>query len=297
MEISVSSWSFQQYIRAGKMTHFDCLAKAKELGFSAIEFTDLGGETPEEQKEEAKKLRAEADRLGMKIIAYTIGANLYSETAKGRAEEVRRLKGQVDIARILGAGILRHDFCYKLYERGYGRSFDQMLPVLARSARQVTKYAQRFGIRTCTENHGRVAQDSERVERIFNAVHHDNYGLLVDIGNFACVDEDSALAVSRVAPYAIHVHVKDMYKSDVRTDVIRSMTRGGRYIRGATLGEGAIPVKRCLRILMNKGPGGGSYDGYLTIEYEGVEDCLEGIAKSRAYLENVLAELTAEMTE
>ena len=33
MKVSVSSYSFMQYVWAGKMTQFDCVAKAKELGF------------------------------------------------------------------------------------------------------------------------------------------------------------------------------------------------------------------------------------------------------------------------
>ena len=43
MKISVSSYSYQQYIRAGKMTQLDCVARAKDLGFDAIEFIDLDG--------------------------------------------------------------------------------------------------------------------------------------------------------------------------------------------------------------------------------------------------------------
>ena len=31
MKISVSSYSFHQYIKAGKLTQFDCVAKAKEM--------------------------------------------------------------------------------------------------------------------------------------------------------------------------------------------------------------------------------------------------------------------------
>lgn len=41
MKISVSSYSFQQYIGAKKMTQLDAVAKAHELGFEAIEFIDL----------------------------------------------------------------------------------------------------------------------------------------------------------------------------------------------------------------------------------------------------------------
>ena len=64
MKISVSSYSFAQYVGAGKMTQLDCVSKAKEMGFDAIEFTDIHGTDFDEQLENAKKLRAEAERVG-----------------------------------------------------------------------------------------------------------------------------------------------------------------------------------------------------------------------------------------
>ena len=41
MKISVSSYSFQQYIGTGRMSHFDTIRKAQEMGFEAIEFLDM----------------------------------------------------------------------------------------------------------------------------------------------------------------------------------------------------------------------------------------------------------------
>ena len=38
MKISVSAYSFQQYISAGKMSVMDTVKKAHEMGFEAIEF-------------------------------------------------------------------------------------------------------------------------------------------------------------------------------------------------------------------------------------------------------------------
>ena len=59
MKISVSSYSFQQYIRAGKLSQLDTVKAAYDLGLRAIEFIDLCPEqgkapTLEEQKEYAK---------------------------------------------------------------------------------------------------------------------------------------------------------------------------------------------------------------------------------------------------
>lgn len=287
MKISVSSYSFAQYIRDGKLTQLSCIEKAKEMGFDAIEFTDIDGAGDlEKQKENAKLLREKADELGFDINAYTIGANLAKPTEEERKAEIERLKGQLDVAKILGAKVMRHDVCYSLGKTGFSRSFDLMLPYLADSARQVTEYGAALGIRTCSENHGYIAQDSDRMERLFNAVNHDNYGLLIDMGNFTCVDEDHALAVSRLAPYAVHVHAKDMRIRSVPTGVCNAMTRGGNYFCGVAVGEGDVPVKKCLNILKRAG-----YEGYLSIEFEGVEDCIAGISRGLANLRGFLAEI------
>ena len=288
MKISVSSYSYSQYIREGKLTQLTAIDKAKEMGFDAIEFIDIDGVgNLELQKENAAKLKARADELGMVINAYTIGANLAKLTEEERAAEVERLKGQLDVAKILGAGVMRHDVCYTLGKTGFTRSFDLMLPYLADSARKVTEYGATIGIKTCSENHGYIAQDSDRMERLFNAVNHDNYGLLVDMGNFTCVDEDHALAVSRVAPYAVHAHAKDMkiHKS-VPYGCCQAMTRGGNYFCGTAIGEGDVPVKQCLNILKRAG-----YEGYLSIEFEGKGDCVDGIARGFANLKQMMAEI------
>ncbi len=290
MKISVSSYSFAQYMKNGKMTQLDVPSKAKEIGLGAVEFTDLEpceNPTLEQQKQYASEIRAEADKLGMDINAYTIRGNLYHDNAEDNAREVERLCGQLDVAKILGVSVMRHDVCYSLGKTGNSRSFDLMLPTIADNARKITEYGAKLGIKTCTENHGYIAQDSIRVEKLFNAVNHDNYGLLVDMGNFLCVDENPVTAVSRVAPYAVHAHCKDMYISDKSGN--GSMTRGGNFFKGAIIGCGVVPVKQCIRILKRAG-----YDGYLSIEFEGSEDCIYGITKGYENLKRFIAEVEAE---
>ena len=282
MKISVTSYSFQQYLNAGKTDHLGMIDKAHELGLDGIEFTPLPGETFEERCELAKKLRERADELGMPIVSYTVNADLYKGSDEADKAEVERIKGQLDIAKILGVPVLRHDVCWSVPKTGAVRSFDQMLPTIVKNAREITEYAASLGIRTCSENHGYVAQDSDRMERLFNTVGHENYGLLVDIGNFSCVDEDNVTAVSRVAPYAIHAHAKDFHLSKDKKEGY-GQTRGCNYFKGAILGEGDVDVKRCVEVLKRAG-----YDGYLSIEFEGSEDCIEGISKGHEYLKSLI---------
>ena len=268
------------------MTAFECVAKAKEMGFDGIEFTDLPGETLEDQKKLAAEIRDEAARVGIEINAYTIGANLYRDTDEESDAEVSRLCSQLDVAKILGATVMRHDVCYKLGTTGNSRSFDLMLPTIAKNARRVTEYGASIGVKTCSENHGYISQDSDRVERLFNAVAHDNFGLLVDMGNFVCADENPITAVSRVAPYAVHVHIKDMMVRSEPTGRCKNMTRGGNYFCGTVVGEGDVPVLQCLRIMKRAG-----YDGYVSLEYEGAEDCITGIARGLANVKEYLTKI------
>ena len=284
MKISVSSYSFQQDIRAGKMTQFDCVSKAKEIGFDAIEFTDLLAKDLEEQKEMAGKIREEADRVGIEINAYTIMGCLYKDTREEMDKEIERLKGQLKVAQILGVKLVRHDAFGGLGKTGNARSFDLMLPTVAENTRKVTEYAQTLGIKTCSENHGYLAQDSDRMERFFNAVNHDNFGLLVDMGNFICVDENPATAVSRLAPYAVHVHAKDMIVREEPFTGYKMMTRGGNYLVSVAIGEGDVPVEKCLRILKRVG-----YDGYLSLEYDWTGDCVEVVTKGLKNLKKYIA--------
>lgn len=288
MKVAVTAYSFHQYIAAGKMTQLETVKAAHELGFDAMEFTDISGsDNYELQVENAKKIRAEADKYGIKIIAYAIGANLNKPTEEEKAAEVERLKGQVDIAAILGAPVMRHDVTYGLGKTANTRSFDLCLPSMAKMAREVAEYAKTKGVMTCSENHGYIFQDSDRVERFFNAVAHENYGVLLDLGNMMCADEDPRLAASRLAPYAIHVHAKDMI---VREKKLRSLrcfeTRGKNYLVPVALGEGDVKLDKSLQILKAAG-----YDGYLSVEYEAAHDCIEGIRFGKEYLESLIASL------
>ncbi len=287
MKLSVSSYSYNQYLSEGKLTQLDTVRLAAQMGFDGIEFTELAPHTLSEQCAYARQIRNAAREYGIEIVAYAVGASLYRGSTEADAKETERLCGQLEVAAELGAPIMRHDICYseKVGERTVG--FSRMLETIADNARAVAERASSLGIRTCTENHGYVAQDSDRLEALFAAVAHESFGLLVDIGNFACVDEDSASAVSRLAPYAIHVHAKDFrkyaYGAPIPSGEKAFATRGKNHLCGCVIGEGDIPVEQCLAILSGTG-----YDGYITVEYEGAEDCMAGIARGKANIGRML---------
>jgi len=275
MKISVSSYSFHQL----KREPAQLIGLAKELGFCAIEYTEL-------PREEAPRLREESRAQALPILCYTVGADFLR--AQRLEDEVDRLRGQVDIAAILGAKLMRHDATGGFdMPRATYQGFAQALPILARGCRAVTEYAAARGIATMVENHGFFCQDSGRVAALVGAVAHPNFGALVDVGNFLCADEDPAKATGVLAPMAKHVHAKDFHVKPGTCDDPGEgwfRSRGGNYLRGAIAGHGEVPLRQCLGNLKRAG-----YDGYVSIEFEGMEECLKALRIGRENLERYCA--------
>lgn len=275
MKFSVSTYSYCRIIGSGEKTLIECIALAKETGFDGIEFVEFDVPEGMTKKEYAKLLREECEKYGVEPVSYTIGADFLHGSDGDIDKEIARLKEEVEVGAVLGVKLMRHDATrgYDAQNRGF-KGFDDALPLIIKGCSEVTEYAKTFGIKTMIENHGFFCQESIRVEKIVGGVKNDNFGLLVDIGNFMCADENPIEAVGRLAPYAFHVHAKDFHKKNGNAPFFCDgffKTRGGTYLRGAIIGHGDVPVYQCLSTLVANG-----YDGYVTVEFEGIEDQITG---------------------
>lgn len=290
MKIAVSSWSFHQYVNQGKLDYISIIEKAKELGFDAIEYIDLI--TPEcvSEYDYAVQIRKECEKNDIIVSNYTIFADLLNAPDNAK-DEIERLKRKIDIAEVLGSKNLRHDVAtgFKEGNPRNQRGFRDVVDYMAESCRKVTEYAEEKGIRTMVENHGVFSQDAERVELLINKVGHKNFGWLCDMGNFLCADENPAISVGKAAPYVFYAHAKDFIVKDgngCNPGEGFFKSRAANYLRGTIIGHGDVPVKQCLSILKNAG-----YDGYLGIEFEGMEDCIKGIKIGYDNLKRYLEEI------
>lgn len=272
MKTCVSSYSYGGYASEEKLGMLGIIDHAKSVGFDGIEFVEGAWQNDPRRVSE---MREHCEKVGITPVAYLTGADFLNNGSADGKEEIARLKGLVDMAATLGVSLMRHDVTGGIRTRKYGIGYDDVLPVLAERIREVTEYAAEKGIRTMTENHGFFSQDANRVEKLINAVGHPNFGALVDMGNFLCADENPNISVGIMAPYAFHVHAKDFFvKSGLEPNPgdgwFRS--RGGNYLRGAIIGHGDARVAQSIGTMVRSG-----YDGYITIEFEGMEDNLRGI--------------------
>lgn len=285
MKVGVSTYSFGRYVE--ELGIIGVLDKIKEFGGEAVDFVAFEKDDHAKALELAAQFKEHMDEIGLLPGCFCVGSNFLT---KDRSAEVERLCRDADIARVLGTK-MRFDVAYGFSpEVKIKRSYDSFLESGAVDyIRQVVDYSESIGVETCTENHGIFSQDSSRVEKLINAVNRENFGALVDIGNFACADEPSDKAVGIMAQYARHAHAKDFhYRPGYLDDPGEGWfkTRNENWLKGTVIGHGDIPIKQCLRILKKNG-----YDGILAIEFEGNEDPLFGVRVGIANLKRFIEDI------
>ncbi|MBO9608850.1 MAG: sugar phosphate isomerase/epimerase [Paenibacillaceae bacterium] len=285
MQIGISSYSFSQAIKAGEMTLIQVLEWAADKGCEHVEIVPIGFAL-EDSPALIDEVRMTAARLGILLSNYAIPANFALEDAGAYEVEIARVKKHVDIAAALGVTRMRHDVASRPNGQTTLTQFYADLPRVAEACRRVADYAQDFGITTSVENHGRYVQHSERIQALLHAVSRDNFRTTLDIGNFWCVDEEPVAAVKRNLPLASMIHLKDFYYRPSSRNPGEGwfQTANGNYLRGAIFGQGDIDVWEILRLIQASG-----YSGFLSLEFEGKEDCRFGAGAGLDNIRRILA--------
>ncbi|MGN8644799.1 sugar phosphate isomerase/epimerase family protein [Gracilibacillus sp. HCP3S3_G5_1] len=269
MKIGLSSYSLFQAMKNGEMTILDAIDWISDQGFEHIEVVPGMGFTFEEETLIDKVCDRAADK-GIGISNYAIGANFLQPNEEKYREEIQRVKDQVDIADRLGVKFMRHDIAWRDISEVTIANFEKDLPKLVAACQEIADYADQYDITTSIENHGYYIQLSDRVQAVINHVDRPNFKTTLDIGNFLCADEEPLAAVKKNISYASMVHIKDFYRRSAELNPGDGwlQTVSGNYLRSAIIGHGDIPMREVLKVIKQS-----EYDGYLTIEFEGLEDC------------------------
>ncbi|MGE6259981.1 sugar phosphate isomerase/epimerase family protein [Heyndrickxia sporothermodurans] len=283
MKIGLSTYSLVKELRDETMTIFDVIKWIADNGGEHMEIVPYGF-TVVDNIEFADQIKEKACSVGIELSAYSMPANFVQDSNEAFEEEVARVKKHVDIAHRLGIKILRHDVtAFSLPAEDMTiHYFEKHFSKLVEGSQRIADYAENFGMITTIENHGFNVQSSDRVQRVIHEVNRDNFKTTLDIGNFLCADEDPLVGVKKNVKYAATVHFKDFYirpyyENPGGGDWFRTVNEN--YLRGAIVGHGDINIREIIKLVKNSG-----YDGYLTIEFEGMEDCKIG---SKIGMDNV----------
>jgi inosose dehydratase len=277
MKLGISSYSLQGAINSKEMTILDVVQWVADQGGEHVEIVPIGFSLAEDLPL-TDAIRQKAEESGIGISNYAIGANFLTDDFE---KEIERVKQEVDIAHRLGVKRMRHDVAWKAPNEISIRDFEKDLPRMAEACSIIADYAAQFDIVTSIENHGYYVQASDRVQRLIHVVDKENFKTTLDTGNFLCVDEDPVAAVKKNLSYASMVHVKDFYHRTSSLGLGEGWfpTSSGNYLRGAITGHGDINLQEILKVIKQSG-----YDGYISIEFEGMEECKQA---AKISLDNV----------
>lgn len=272
MRIGLSSYSLLKAIRAGEMTILDAIEWVADNGGEHMELVPYGY-TLVDNPELADAVREKAKSAGIALSNYSMPANFVQQSDEAFAEEVERVKRHVELVHRLGMNHMRHDVtAFTLpKEQMTIQWFEDNLPMMVLGSRLIADYAAQFGMTTTIENHGFSVQASDRVQRVLHAVDRPNFKTTLDIGNFMCVDENPVVGVMKNLPYASLIHFKDFYFRPFDEHPGGGdwfLSANGNYMRGAIVGQGDIDIRKIVKLIKQSG-----YDGYITVEFEGMEEC------------------------
>lgn len=281
MKVGLSTYSLQQALDRKELTVPDAVRWIAEQGGQHVEIVPMGFSLIDDPAL-IEEIKATAREFGIDISNYAIGANFaVQESDETLEEEIQSVMRHVDVAAALGVKRMRHDVAFRPAPEGTVAQFEADLPVLVKACQRIADYAAGFGITTSVENHGYYVQSSERIQRLLHETGRENFKTTLDIGNFLCVDEDPVSAVKNNIAHASIVHAKDFYWRPSTRNPGEGwfQTSHGNYLRGAIVGHGDIDMPEVFRVMKRSG-----YDGYISVEFEGMEDCRTA---SRIAMDNV----------
>ncbi|MGO4548825.1 sugar phosphate isomerase/epimerase family protein [Paenibacillus sp. 2TAB23] len=285
MKLGISTYSLYGALQSGEMTIQDVIVFIASIGGEHAEIVPLGFNLTE-NPELIEAIKQQAKESGIELSNYAVGANFSGLDDEQFELEIARLKREVDIAAALGVKKMRHDVASS--SNLSISNFLTELPRLAKACQIIADYAAPLGITTSVENHGYYIQDSDRVQALIEIVDRPNFRTTLDVGNFLCVDENPYAAVLNNIGLASMVHIKDFYYRPATDNPGEGWfkSKSGNWLRGAIVGHGDIAIPQVLGLVKDSG-----YDDFISIEFEGLEDCRLGTRLGFEFVKRVWNEL------
>lgn len=293
MQFGYSSYTFRQYMQDGRMSLLDVMdwISASNATHMEIATVSLTGEMTDDAElgadpELVQAIKAKAANSGLVLSNLVAPANFLTETAEECDANMGRVKRHIEVAAELGIRLFRHDVATWATPGRDIVEFEALLPRVVDACKEIAQFGAQYGVTTSVENHGLFMNASERVRRLIYLVDEPNFKTTIDVGNFLVVDEDPAIAVARNAPYASIYHLKDFYIRRHYPGEGWIHTDGGAYLLGAIAGYGDMDMRSIARSIVDSG-----FDGFISLEFEGLEDCLLAATTGLANLERLFAEV------
>jgi L-ribulose-5-phosphate 3-epimerase len=252
--LSSETYSYRTLIRAGKLDMLTIPAFYKEQGIPGISYNDMFFKTVDDAY--IDQVKSAVKSAGRVVTCYVIEGNLAVADEAKRREQVEADKQKMRAAARLGAPVVRINVGNTGKENADDTlGVDRVIKIFNE---ELVPLAKELHIRISMENHGGVSKTAANIVKIIKATDPKVVGALVDFGNFPLPQKYDEVAI--VAPYAFVTHVK--------VNVFDDKGEAAEY-----------DFPRVLGMLKKT-----HYKGPISIEYEGKDDPVEGVRKTKALI-------------
>jgi sugar phosphate isomerase/epimerase len=227
------------------------LETAVTLGYAAIELRGLEGEIdltkrPELQGARIAETRARFAEKGLAISDLGAGARMHEAEPAARAAQLDEGRRYIDLAHALGTPYVRV-FPDKLVA---GEPREATIARIVDGLRTLGEHAKGSGVAVLLESHGDFTRSPD-LKAIMTGAGMPSVAFLWDAHHtFVSGGESPAATWAELRPFVRHTHLKDS-------------RREGDGVRYVLTGEGSVPVRETVRVLV-----AGGYQGYYCYEWE-----------------------------
>jgi 3-oxoisoapionate decarboxylase len=288
MKIGIDSYCYHRFFGevyqeqrppSQSRTMDDFIATARRLGVDGLSLETVF--MPSLDVVFLKELRAKLDEAGLeRMLAWGHPNGLEMGKNAAATEE---LLAHFQSANILGAKVIRIACASRAF-RGQEPAQDQiarLVPILKRVAGEAAGNGLTLGI----ENHGDFL--TEELIELLERVDSSNLGVTLDTGNILRLPEDPVIECSKLAPYTVATHIKDILASGLGSP--KDWREWKHFWPSVGLGNGIIDLRGILQLLKDVG-----YTGMLCIEMDMLpldRDEDKELEDSVAYLKRTLPTL------
>ncbi|MFK7735877.1 MAG: sugar phosphate isomerase/epimerase family protein [Pirellulaceae bacterium] len=266
--IVLSTYSLWRF-RNDDLRDFDkCIDLADEFGFDGVELLLYQLEQNELlSHSKLMSYKQRALRLGLPLVGLSTHQGFMSPDREIRRQNVDRTIGQIELAYKLGIPVMRVNtgrwgtsgsFDRLMENRGIeqpleGYSNEDAYPWVIEALEACIPTAEKCGVTLALENHWGLGLTPEGILRIVDGVDSPWLQITADTGNFL---EEPYQRLTKIAPQTIFVQAKTYYGGGQWYSLDLDYARIGKILRDS------------------------NYRGFISLEFEGLEDYRTAIPKS-----------------
>jgi len=270
LKISLAQWSLHRSFNDGKLDPVDFASISKErYHIDAVEFVNGFYSKSASDEDFWNKMNERSKQAGVKNLVIMVDdeGDLGTADKQARIKAVENHYKWVNAASIMG--------CHSVRVNAFGDpDRDTYRAAIMDGMVRLAEYAAKMKINIIIENHGLFSSDAALIAGIIKEVNMPNFGAFPDFGNWCLSAKwgttqgecdkiyDRYQGVAELLPYAKAVSAKSYNFNELGEDT-------------------KIDYYKMLKIVKNS-----DYDGYIGIEYEGMEKGEhEGILITKALME------------